>query len=130
MANRANQRAFHEGRLTADVERRAQIVALQTFGRVQSGSEDDRRLQHAPVDAFRSLACEWAATKEVWSQRWMMNPNSVRDLFHVVVALPYTNAIVTYDRRLRQIIAAVRQAVSFPVATEHASISALLSSGT
>jgi hypothetical protein len=114
-ANTHNRNMFKAGKLTPQVERQARILGLQTFGGVAPGSQEDLRLQQAPSEAFRSLVCEWEATKETWRQGGTMTPNRVRDLFHLSIAMPYADIIVTSDQQLRETIGAVKTRVNFPV---------------
>jgi len=111
-----NRRRFRAGEITPEVEQRAQALAIEVYGRIRAGSDEHRRLQGAPPDALRALVCEWEATREYWRQSVGMTPSRLRDLFHLVVAMPYTDFILTYDQNLQRTITTVAAQVPFPVA--------------
>jgi len=125
-ANRQNRRMFRAGRFTPELERRLQMLYVRQIANIREGSAEDQQLQQAPPDALRSIGCEWEATKESWRQGGVMTPNRLRDLFHLVVAMPYTDFILTFDRQLRRTISHVRRSANFPTATEVGSMRGLL----
>lgn len=124
-----NRAMYRAGNLTLEIELQARIDGLRLFARVVEGSDDDRRLQEAPPDALRALTCESEATKSYWRQSAGMTPNRVRDLFHLVVAMPHTDFILTYDQNLRTTMNDVADRVCFPVARIVASMGALIDAG-
>lgn len=115
-ANESNKKMFKAGRLTRELERTVQLFMIRKYGKVAAGSADDVRVQAAPSEAFRSLTCEWAATKETWRQNGPLTPSKTRDLQHLVAALPYTDIVVTSDQELRLTMGAVKSQVPFAVA--------------
>ena len=125
-AFKENKRMFKAGKFTNQVERNLHIKYLRRTGRIQVGSSDDQRLQRAPPEAFPSIVCEWEVTKESWSQGGVMTSNRLRDLFHLTVAMPYTDVILTFDKQMRGTIAAVRRRAGFPAATVVGSMAELL----
>ncbi len=125
-AFKENQRMFKAGKFTNQVERNLHVKYLRRIGRIQVGSSDDQRLKSAPPEAFPSIICEWEVTKESWSQGGVMTSNRLRDLFHLTVAMPYTDVILTFDKQMRGTIAAVRRRAGFPAATVVGSMAELL----
>ena len=125
-AFKENQQMFKAGKFTDPVERNLHVKYLRRIGRIQAGSSDDQRLQTAPPEAFPSIVCEWEVTKESWRQGGVMTPNRLRDLFHLTVAMPCTDVILTFDKQMRGTIAAVRQRAGFPAATVVGSMAELL----
>lgn len=121
-----NRVMFKAGKLTDQIERNLHIKYLRQIGRIQAGSSDDQRLQTAPAEALRSIVCEWEATKENWRQGGTMTPTRLRDLFHITVAMPYAEVILTFDKQMRRTIPVVRRRVAFPVATTVGSMAELL----
>ncbi len=125
-AFKVNRRKFRAGLITLDVEQRLHAAYLRRVGGVGAGTPEDDRLQEAPAEALRSIVCEWEATKEGWRQGGVMGRRRLRDLFHLTVAMPYADVILTYDLQMRRTIAAGSRRVSFPVATVVGSMGELL----
>lgn len=125
-AFKENRRMFKAGKLTGQVERNLHTMYLRRIGHIQAGSSDDQRLQTAPQQALPSIVCEWEATKESWRQGGTMTPTRLRDLFHITVAMPYAEVILTFDKQMRRTIPVVRRRVAFPVATTVGSMAELL----
>ena len=55
-----------------------------------------------------------------------LTPDRLRDLFHLIVAMPHADFILTYDQNLRAVIAEVATLVRFPVATVVGSMEELI----
>jgi hypothetical protein len=63
---------------------------------------------------------------ETWRRGGMMIPSRIRDRHHLVVALPYTDFFLSFDKQMRQTISAVRSRVAFKTAIELGSVPQLL----
>jgi hypothetical protein len=117
-AYRQNRRRFRGGRVPAALDLQLRSAYIRRMGNIVPDSVEDQRVQAAPPDSLRSITCEFEATQESWRQGGVMNPNRIRDLFHLAVAMPYTDVILTMDRQMRSTIASVKRLVQFPVAQE------------
>lgn len=125
-AAECNRRFFRIGKITTEIELRARVIILYRFSGVLEGSEQHLQLQQAPPKALRALNCEWEATKWYWRRDAGMAPNRLREMFHLVVAMPHADLILTYDKNLRTAIAEVAAQVPFPVATVVGSMDELI----
>lgn len=124
-ANHKNAKAFRDGKITPEVRDKVRLKALRQRSGIQPGSSEDARLREAPWEAFRSLVCEEEATKLMWELKYEMNPNQLHDIWHLVVAMPYTDFIITAEVKLRQMMDAIKNRVAFQTAAIPASIAEL-----
>jgi hypothetical protein len=115
-AFRTNAKAFKAGAITPAKLSESRMQYIRQVANITPGTVDDRRLHSAPPDALRSIVCASEIMRESWVQGQVMNGNSVRDRFHGVVAMPYSDVMVTSDKQMIRTISAVKKRLSFPVA--------------
>lgn len=117
-AYRQNRRRFRGGRVPAALDQQLRVAYIRRIGNIVPDSVEDQRLRAARPDSLRSITCGFEASQESWRQGGVMTPNRIRDLFHLAVAMPYTDVILTMDGQMRGTISSVKRRVQFPVAQE------------
>jgi hypothetical protein len=125
-AFRVNRNKFSVGGIPPEWLKQSRIGYVRQVGGIRPGSSEDERLQLAPADALRSISCASEAMVESWRQGGAMTPNRIRDRHHLVVALPYADFVLSFDKQVRQTISAVRSRVPFRTAIELGSAAELL----
>lgn len=90
-SNRKNGKRLRAGKFTAELQEKCRLAVLRQRSGIKPGSHEDTLLRNIPWSALRSLACEEETSKLMWELTYEMNPNQLHDLWHLVVAMPYTD---------------------------------------
>jgi len=126
-----NVRHVRRGQLTPTKEQPIWLAWLQSVATEAGSTLSPEKFGNADRGFFPSILAEFELAKENW-RRAVQNPpmkllpQRLNDVFHVIVALPYTDYIVSDDVRFRRLIRSVRQKLPFSTAEPIGSLAELL----
>lgn len=127
-AYRANAEGFErnvqhvrEGELTAEKEQEIWVTWLCGVASEAKICSSPDQLGSAQRKFFPSIITEFEVAKENWKRGvenpdMKLSPQRLGDAFHVIVALPYVNYVVSGDSRLRALIQCVGPKLPFGTA--------------
>jgi hypothetical protein len=126
IAHSTNEYAFREN--VRDIKRNELSKAdrwktlLRGFCKVFDLTSDNSAIDRMNMSAIPSLVVRFEANWIFWErarkdETMRMSTQKRNDLFHIAVALPYTDYVVTADIRLRKLIETIRPLLPFRTAT-------------
>lgn len=104
---------------------------LRGLGKTLGFSSYLDALEQADTSSFRSITSEFEIAVENWrrasnDQNMQLSPQRLGDVFHLAVALPYVDYVVSRDSSLRGLIGCVRSNLPFSTAEPVESLTELL----
>lgn len=119
-----------KGQLTAKKENEIWVAWICSIAREAGQALSDEQLKNVDRSCFPTTLTEFEVAKENWTRavanpQMKLSPQRLGDVFHLVVALPYVDFVISNDSGFRSLAKAVRKRLPFRAAVPLACLSEL-----
>ena len=111
-----NVQDYRKGKLTPERERRSILRAVMKLAQERGLPLTSDEIERLDVTRMPALSAEVALAKIRWGRGGNLRWQNFVDSAHLVAAMPYVDAYVTYDIRNRKLAVKLRRSCNFAMA--------------